>query len=313
MDVKLARADLGIDARHDGRHVLRDVPLARESIPYCVVMPEHRIALFTYTWVDRDSVAGAAMGIWGPGIGDTPIQAHLPDRPVPRDMDFDAWRIEDFSMRQDLRFHTADVSWKTPEAEIDFRFEAFHPPYAYSNHKGGCPPYAADDRIEQSGTITGTLRIGDRVIDIRTSGHRDHSWGTRDWGALHFYRWIQAQVADRVSVHFWDFFALGERQLRGYVFKQGLMAEITRLDFAWQGDAELNHTAYQCTITDEAGRTTRLEAKVFGIYPLIPDPDFVLNEGASTMIIDGEEGSGWLEMGWPRPYLRYIADSGRYR
>src|SRR3546814_10821374 len=88
------------------------------------------------------------------------------------------------------------VRWEGPEASVDFRFEAFHPPYAYSTHAGGCPPYAADDRIEQSGRITGTLRIGDRVIDIRTMGHRDHSWGTRDWGALHFYRWLQSQAGE---------------------------------------------------------------------------------------------------------------------
>src|SRR3546814_5597958 len=108
----------------------------------------------------------------------------------------------------------------------------------YSTHAGGCPPYAADDRIEQSGRITGTLRIGDRVIDIRTMGHRDHSWGTRDWGALHFYRWLQSQAGEDMSVHFWEFYALGERQLRGYVCKDGLMAEITTLDLRWQGDAQ---------------------------------------------------------------------------
>src|SRR3546814_8828604 len=93
------------------------------------------------------------------------ITGYLPDRPVPRDMNFDAWQIEGFSMRQDLAFETAEVRWEGPEASVDFRFEAFHPPYAYSTPAGGCPPYAADDRIEQSGRITGTLRIGDRSED----------------------------------------------------------------------------------------------------------------------------------------------------
>lgn len=312
MDVKLARPNLIADMVDDGRHQLPDRPLMRESIPYCVVIPEEKIALFTYTWVDKDSVAGAAMGIWGEGIGDTPIEARLPDREVPRDMNFDDWRIDNFTMRQDLKFQTAEVRWESDDVLIDFRYEAFHPPYAYSKHADGCPPYAADDRIEQSGRITGTLRIGDRVIDINTSGHRDHSWGIRDWDALHFYRWIQAQVSDTISVHFWDFFALGERQTRGYVFKDGLMAELTDLDFQWQGDDKLNHKSYQCVIKDEAGRTTRLEAEVFGVYPLIAASNFVLNEGASIMKIDGQMGSGWLEMGWPRSYLAHIGEHGLY-
>src|SRR3546814_10202713 len=93
----------------------------------------------------------------------------------------------------------------------------------------------------RSSDLTGTLPIGDRVIDIRTMGHRDHSWGTRDWGALHFYRWLQSQAGEDMSVHFWEFYALGERQLRGYVCKDGLMAEITTLDLRWQRSEE--HTS----------------------------------------------------------------------
>jgi hypothetical protein len=313
MNVTLFRPEMAIDPVHDGRHALPDRPLMRESIPYCVVLPEHKIALFTYTWVNKDSVAGAAMGIWGPGVGDAPIQARLADRPVPRAMGFDDWRIDGFTMRQDLQFRTADVSWESDEASVSFRYEAFHPPYAYSTHKGGCPPYAADDRIEQSGRINGTLRIGDRTIAIDTYGHRDHSWGTRDWGALHFYRWLQAQASGDMSVHFWEFYALGERQLRGYVVKDGLMAEITDLALTWQGDDKLNHKAFQCAITDEAGRQTRVEAEVFGIYPLRADPNFTLNEGASIIHIDGVAGSGWLEMGWPQSYLDHIAANGPYR
>lgn len=313
MNVKLFRPDMVVDPVHDGRHHLVDRPLMRESIPYCVVLPDEKIALFTYTWVNKDSVAGAAMAIWGPGVGDEPITAYLADRPVPRDMGFDAWQIEGFSMRQDLRFRHADVAWESEDASVDFHYEAFHPPYAYSSHAGGCPAYAADDRIEQSGRITGTLKIGDRTISIDTYGHRDHSWGTRDWGALHYYRWLHAQAAGDISVHFWEFHALGERQLRGYVVKDGLLAEITHLDLTWQGDEHLNHKAFQCSIIDEAARQTRVEAEVFGVYPLKPDPAFVLNEGASRIVIDGAKGSGWLEFGWPIPYLEHIAKVGLYR
>jgi len=311
-NARLFRTDMAIDPVHDGRHLLADRPLMRESIPYCVVLPQEKIALFTYTWVNSASLAGAAFAVWGPGIGDTPIAAHLPDRPVPRDMNFDNWQIEGFSMRQDLQFRNAEIRWDSETASVDFRFAAFHPPYAYSSHAGGCPPYAADDRIEQSGLITGTLRIGDRVIDIRTTGHRDHSWGMRDWGALHYYRWLQAQAGAGISVHFWEFHALGERQVRGYVCKDGLMAEIIDLDVRWQGDERLNHRAFQCDIQDEAGRRTRVDAKVFGIYPLVPDPGFVLNEGAADIVIDGIAGCGWMEMGWPRHYLDYIGSSGLY-
>lgn len=309
---QLFRADMTIDAVHDGRHVLPDLPLMRESIPYCVVIPEEEIALFTYTWVDREGMAGAAMGVWGRGLGSDPISVRLPDRKVPDNMGFDDWRIDDFRMAQDLKFGRAEVSWSSPEAQIDFTFEAFHPPYAYSSHRDGCPSYAANDRIEQSGRVTGTLIVNGRTIEFTTSGHRDHSWGRRDWDALHYYRWLQAQSTDQYSVHFWEFYALGKRQVRGYVYKHGLMAEITDLSVDWQGDSSLNQKSFQCDIVDEAGRTTRVEAQVFGVFPLPASASFVLNEGAAHISIDGNAGSGWMEMGWPTAYLEHIGSTGAY-
>lgn len=311
-DPRLFRADMAIDPQHDGRHQLPDVALMRESIPYCVVIPEHEIAFFTYTWVDKDNMAGAAFGVWGRGLGRDPISVRLPDREVSPDMGFDDWRIDDFRMAQDLKFQRAEVSWKSPEAEVEFVFDAFHPPYAYSSHKDGCPAYCAADRIEQSGIVTGRLKIGDRVIDFTTPGHRDHSWGRRDWDALHYYRWLQSQAGDEFSVHFWEFYALGQRQVRGYVYKDGVMAQVTDLAVEWQGDSKLNQTAFQCDVTDEAGRKTRVEADVFGVFPLPAAANFVLNEGASHITIDGHKGSGWMEMGWPISYLDHVAKAGVY-
>src|SRR3546814_3658943 len=118
-----AEPDMDVDVVHDGRHVLPDVAMGRESIPYIVVLPEHRIAFFTYTWVSKDSVAGAALAVFGPGVGDEPIQQRLADRPVSPDMGFDDWRIDGFRMQQDLAFNKAHVRWETPEATVDFRSE----------------------------------------------------------------------------------------------------------------------------------------------------------------------------------------------
>src|SRR3546814_5640449 len=81
-----AEPDMDVDVVHAGRHVLAEVAMGRESIPYIVVLPEHRIAFFTYTWVSKDSVAGVALAVLGPGVGDEPIQQGLADRPVSPDM-----------------------------------------------------------------------------------------------------------------------------------------------------------------------------------------------------------------------------------
>lgn len=308
----LAEPAMAIDPKHDGRHKLPASALGRESIPYIVVLPEHRIAFFTYTWVSADSVAGAAFALFGPGVGDNPIQQRIPDRPVSPDMDFDNWTIDGFSMQQDLKFDQAHVRWETPEATVDFTFEAFHPPYAYGSDPRGCPAYCATDRIEQAGRVKGTLRLGDRTIEFDATGHRDHSWGTRDWVPFQQYEWFVGQVGTECSVHFWHFHALGKEHLRGYVFKDGQMSLVEAIDVDVDYDREYWQTAYRAKLVDAAGRETTVTGDVFGTYTLVPDPRCSLNESGARVMIDGNEGVGWMECCWPTDYLAHIRANGPY-
>src|SRR3546814_15734927 len=112
-------------------------------------------------------------------------------------------------MRRERSCKMSYVRGETPEATCDFDFEAFHSPYADGSDRRGCPAYCATDRIEQAGRAKGTLRIGDRVIAFDATGHRDHSWGTRDWVPFQHYEWFVGQVGDEIAVHFWRFRALG--------------------------------------------------------------------------------------------------------
>lgn len=309
---KLARETLKVDPVNDGRHVLPDVAMARESSPYLVYLPDEKIGAFTYTWVNKDGVAGAALAIFGPGVGDKPIEQWISDVQVPADMDWNDWKVGAYWMSQDLKFDRASVKWETPEASLAFEYKAFHPPYAYGSHAGGCPSYTATNRIEQSGSIKGQFTLGDRVIPFDTVGHRDHSWGTRDWGAFQAYNWFQGQTTDGVSVHWWRFWALGKEHLRGYVFKDGLLAEVTEVKNDIVLDDVLWHQTLTATILDEAGRTTTVTADFASHYTLIPSDTLHLREGAGRATYDGKPGVGWLEMAWPPAYLAYVAANGPY-
>jgi hypothetical protein len=309
---QLANANLSIDAVHDGRHQLGNNPLGRESIPYIVVLPEEGIALFTYTWVSQKGVAGAAAAIFGPGVGPEPIQQRLADRPVPAEMNFDNWVIEGFSLEHDLKFDRAKVRWQTAAATIDFIFEASHPPYAYGSHPRGCPSYAADDRIEQAGRVQGTLALGDRLISFDATGHRDHSWGTRDWLAMQHYEWFVGQVGNDIAVHFWHLQALGRIEARGFVYKHGVMAAVSDVAVSVEFDQDYWQQRYVAKITDDAGRTTVVSAQVFAHYTLVPESTFHLRESGARAVIDGEQGVGWMEVGWPKTYLDHINENGPY-
>jgi len=308
----LADPGMAIDPANDGRHELPDVAIGRESIPYIVVLPEHGIAFFTYTWVTKDSMAGAFVAVFGPGVGVKPIQQRLADRLVSRGMDFDDWQIDNFRMSQDLKFDRATIFWETLEAAVDVSFEAFHPPYSYGADTRGCPKYCATDRIEQAGRVTGRLRIGDRIIEIDGTGHRDHSWGTRDWAAFQQYEWFVGQVGTETAVHFWRLNAAGKEQIRGYVFHDGLMSVVDTVVVDVDYDDQYLQTGYRANIVDAAGRTMHVEGKVFGTCRLEADPAITLYESGATLVMDGKQGVGWMECAWPTAYLDHIRANGPY-
>jgi hypothetical protein len=310
-NAKLARPGLAVDVINDNRHVLPDSPHARESSPHLIHLPDEGIASFTYTWVNKAGEAGAAYAIFGPGVGD-PLELRIPDRPVPADMDWSNWTVGDYTLKQDLQFTHSDTLWRSDAATIEFSFDAFHPPYAYGANKDGCPSYTAVNRIEQSGHVKGKFVIGDRTVPFDTVGHRDHSWGTRDWGAFQHYQWFQGQSEDGVSVHFWRFWALGQVNLRGYVFKDGLLAEITDVQTDIKFDDALWQQSMTATIIDEAGRTTKVTTEFYAHYTLKADPTLHLREGASRATFDGSPALGWLEVAWPPAYLDYVAANGPY-
>lgn len=303
-NVKFSRDGLRVDPIHDNRHELPDLETARESIPFTFHIPELGIAGLTYTWVNKKGEAGAAMALSGPGIGDKPIAQLLPDRKIPDTMDFSNWEIDGFQMQQDLHFKNAKVRWEAPEVLLEFDFEAIHPPYAYSSHPDGCPPYAAHDRIEQSGKCKGRIVLGNREIHFDSFAHRDHSWGTRDWRYFQHYNWFHGQTPDgKTAIHYWRCLALGREIIRGYIFQDNTMAEITKVESDMMYDDKLYQQNLECQIHDELGRIIDVTADFYTHYFLHPSPLWELREGAATATFNGQKAIVWVECGWPPAYL----------
>jgi hypothetical protein len=170
----------------------------------------------------------------------------------------------------------------------------------------------ADARHMPLITEKGTLRLGDRVISFHATSHRDHSWGTRDWLAMQHYEWFVGQVGNDVAVHFWHLQALGQTEIRGFVYKNGLMAAVADVDVEVEFDKEYWQQRYTAKIVDEEGRVTEVSTQVFAHYTLVPDPSIHLRESGGRATIDGKQGVGWMEVGWPKAYLDHINENGPY-
>ncbi len=303
-----SRDSLRVDTVHDNRHALPDLDTARESIPYTFHVPELGIAGLTYTWVSHKGEAGAAMALFGPGIGAQPVAQYLADRPVPNDMDFANWHIEGFQMKQDLAFQKAEIRWQGDDVLLEFRFEGSHPPYAYSSHADGCPAYAAHDRIEQSGRCQGKIVIAGNETRFDGMAHRDHSWGTRDWNAFQHYNWFHGQTADgQIAIHYLRCLALGREIIRGYIFKDNTLAEIVSVNSNVHYDDRLIQQQLYTRIVDDLGRSITAEADFYAHHSMNASPTWQLREGAASARFDGQQGLAWVECGWPISYLDSVA------
>ena len=85
--------------------------------------------------------------------------------------------------------------WAACAVDLDFR--GVSPMY------GGKPVHADGTEVEQEAgksfakahyeqhcAVTGTIVVGDEVVDLDGLGFRDKSWGPRYWQAISWYRWL---------------------------------------------------------------------------------------------------------------------------
>ncbi|HEX4107352.1 MAG TPA: hypothetical protein VHX88_04415 [Solirubrobacteraceae bacterium] len=295
---------------HDSRHALRPGPYARESLVFMLQLPEHDVASWLYTWVNGEGRAGRIGAAFGPAVKDGPIFEAVDGIAVPDSMGFDTWSVGRLDVRHGEALERAQAAYVGERMQIEYEFEAMHPAYAYGSHRDGCPPYVADNRFEQSGRVRGVLTVDGREFPFETYGHRDHSWGTRDWGAAQHWKWMECQAGEDTAVHFFDISAVGRRQLRGYIHRDGLTSPIVDVASRFETDPQLWHTSISAQVRDEAGREVQVDGTTFARVLLPASPLLHLNECSMAVTIDGQPGVGHVEMAWPPDYITHVVESG---
>lgn len=102
------------------------------------------------------------------------------------------------------------------EVSVDLRFEAVAPAFNFKDadpRSIGRMLVQADTRLvdlrrvsrvssehyEQVGRYRGTVRVEGKERDFLGGGHRDHSWGVRDWSAPRLWTWLTCQFGDELA------------------------------------------------------------------------------------------------------------------
>ena len=282
------------------RHILGED--GRESLAHMLILPKHAIAGYFYPSVKADGIAKGRICLFGPGLPE-PFDEEVEAR-VASEMNFGDWRTPNLSMAIRQPHRVVDFSWESERLQLHGRFEGYHPPYAFSSHPLGNPPYYGDDRTEQHGRLTGELVVDGKLYELNDHMVRDHSWGPRVWGLNQHYKWFHA-ITGSCSAHFFEMMSFGKRQLRGFLFKDGVMCHVVSADYDMTYDKDMMQTTFQTTVTDTAGRSVFIACEAFANFQVNLDPVIMLNEAPVTLTIDGEPGSGWCEFCWNRDYLAF--------
>lgn len=80
-------------------------------------------------------------------------------------------------------------------ARADLSFHGVSPAYDYRDNAQTLPAAVADVHYEQAGRVRGTVTLRGQSIPVDAVGHRDHSWGVRDWAGPANWKWITALAA----------------------------------------------------------------------------------------------------------------------
>ncbi len=299
----LTRQCAEFPVEHGLRHKLAEGE--RESLAHMLLMPEHGLVGFIYPSIRANGDGKGRASIFGPGIAEE-IHETFEEQTSP-DARFEDLRMKQLSMAVVEPLKVVDIGWQGERFTFTGRFEATHPPYAFSMHPGGNPPYYGNNRTEQHGRL-----VADFTIDGKAYHHegfliRDHSWGPRVWGLNQHYKWFHATTGD-VSIHVFEMLSFGRRLLRGFLWKDGRMSHVAEFDYDITYDDQMMHKAFVARIKDEDGRKVTVDSTALGNIQLDYDPMIWLNEAGLVLEIDGQPGVGWCEFCWNKNYYDFAKD-----
>jgi hypothetical protein len=287
----------------DLRHRVPEGVKTRDSLFWNLVLPDERIAVQLYVWIDGRGVAGRQVAVYVPDREQN-VVLNAYDVALGPACDLDDWECEGLRLRQPEPLQTAELAFAGDGITLEYRFTARHRPFSYRENPSGCPQWMALNRFEQSGRASGVLTVGDRIIPFADVwAHRDHSWGRRNWNWVHHWKWLIAGAPSGKELNAMFHVARGEPGINGHVLHDGEPIALVDGRCHATYDDDMSQHRLEADLVDARGSTTHLEMERFAIFHLPFGSDTLLSEAACRVTIDGEAGTGQFETLWPRAYV----------
>jgi hypothetical protein len=277
-------------------------PHARESLLLTAPIPEAELLVFAYLWREGGTKWGRFLFVAGPDMH-KPEFVSSADDAVHTGDDLRDFEVSGLQWRQPVPLRTAELTYRDDELDLELAFEGIHAPFSWHDNRDGCVDWVAHERYEQSGRTRVRMNLRGRQIDFEGVGHRDHSWGTRDWNYLQHWKWMNAAtLGGASSLHCMLMNAKGEVITNGYLNRDGIVSPIVSAQAHAELDETMAHRRVAGEFVDELGRTMSLDAR-YGAGWSMPIRAFYLNEIGMSATLDGTPGIAHVEMGWPQDYV----------
>lgn len=286
----------------------------RDSLFWQTTSSEQHYGFQAYLYLTAAGKAGFNVILWG--NQEKPIAADFSEGVVPAEMDLDAFSFAGLRLTKTGFGEPAHLDYESDRMRLSFTFAGRHAPFSYHDNPDGLPGWFALNRYEQSGWIHGFVEAKGQRFAFDQMGHRDHSWGVRNWGMPQHWKWFCAYTPDGSRmINGWIWIARGEWGCAGYVVRAGRRTAIRSIEQSADYDPDMSQRRLRATIIDVDGETLQLDLERFGLVKL-PTKDklgTIIQEAACHAVIDGQPGAGQYETHWQQSYIDHLVETGATR
>jgi hypothetical protein len=200
-----------------------------------------------------------------------------------------------------LKYSVEGIDWRlkynSSKIKFDIAFTPINKIYKYINQDTDTLfSRVGTQHYEQFGVFKGNLKIRNSEIKIGPCfGHRDHSWGIRDWSAVDFYRLFCCAFSNEFAFNLWEGSIGGSGFVKGYIFNgtENLSIEKCSIKTVF-GKHKFEPRQVKIGFNDEENNSYRITSLVNHLIRL-PPKQSVMYETASEMHMGDKTGYGLTE------------------
>ncbi len=127
----------------------------------------------------------------------------------------------------------------------------------------------SSEHYEQAMRVSGSIRIGNREITIAGSGHRDHSWGVRDWAAPRLWTWLTCQFGEELAFNLSRVAIASVDIFNGFITREGANYPVRRVELKTDFEEDgVTQRSLAFHLEDTGGKVFEVTGNVLCVIPL---------------------------------------------